>query len=100
MIRFNKCGRGIAPSTLLGYKHILYAHIGAAKKFGITNIITRVVAPSREISLPLNNLIFYLRSKKDYGAHLQLSPCAAILVQRNGEYLRNYRQYMSKSSLN
>ena len=31
-------------------------HKDAAKKFGFSNIITREVAPSREISRPPNNL--------------------------------------------
>ena len=55
---------GLFDSPLMCSHFLIYFQtkehtIGEAKKLGVTNIISRWVAPSREISIPANNFYFF-----------------------------------------
>ena len=70
-------GNGVIGSKTLGVRYGTFfllprqKHEDKSKKFGVTNIITREVALTRETNLPLNNLS--LQNNQHYGAqHLTL----------------------------
>ena len=76
---------GCAAFTIFGPRHT-----GAAKELDLILIIMKVFAPSRETTLPPNNLFLQTYNKNYYVAHLLICIASIYLLEEMDGYCKMF----------